>query len=317
MCTPVFPNTDHPTRQPLKPSKPLPETWKNCYLASFETVTLRVPISHANDDLAVTMPFDARIEHGSAIMEDQKRQKELSNVYHTSNLVPMADFPLRASGSSGEDNGHADATPRHSVSSRARTLSIASVPVESESQPVPPPIANLSYDITSVPTLADPQDLLAEIKFIQNLYKEARTRSLARRARGAEETARAIAEAKKLDEVTFGRPSTLAPAPQTKVDPPLQEEPIEPPSAFVVTFRRWKAQLQPYACGLCGSTTHASEQQQGEKDKASEQQQQGEKDNGDHAATISQQPGGTDRPQTTLIERTSTEFPGPVPQPPP
>ncbi|KZP03833.1 hypothetical protein FIBSPDRAFT_449638 [Athelia psychrophila] len=178
MCMPVLPNTDHPTRQSLEPSKPLPDTWKNCYLASFEAAILRIPISRANDDLAVTMPFDAGFAHGCAV-----------------GLVPMVDFPLRVS---GEANSHADAIPSHSVSSPTRT-SIVSVPVERKSKPVPPPIAILSYDITSVPTLADPQDLLAEIKFIKNLYKEARTRALAR-------TARAIAEAKKLDDATFALP---------------------------------------------------------------------------------------------------------------
>ncbi|KZP18791.1 hypothetical protein FIBSPDRAFT_933206 [Athelia psychrophila] len=246
MCMPVLPNTDHPTRQPVRPSKPLPDVWKNCYLASFEAAILRIPISRANDDLAVTMPYDAGFAHGCAVLTDRKRQKELSDAHYTSNLVPMADFPLGAPGSSGEDNGHADATPSHSVSSPTRAPSIASVPLERESRPVPPPIAILSYDIDSVSTLADPQDLLAEIKFMTklnlyfSLYEEARTRTLAR-------LAHAIAEAKKLDDATFGRPSTLDPAPQTAVDAPLREEPIEPPSAFVATCRRWKAQLQPYA----------------------------------------------------------------------
>ncbi|KZP16229.1 hypothetical protein FIBSPDRAFT_1047697 [Athelia psychrophila] len=43
MCTPVFPNTDHPSREPLMPSARLPISWTDCYHASFETVSLRVP----------------------------------------------------------------------------------------------------------------------------------------------------------------------------------------------------------------------------------------------------------------------------------
>ncbi|KAF7971199.1 hypothetical protein HWV62_21886 [Athelia sp. TMB] len=44
MCTPIFPNTKHPSRKPVIPNKPLPSSWKDCYLASFETVNLRSPV---------------------------------------------------------------------------------------------------------------------------------------------------------------------------------------------------------------------------------------------------------------------------------
>lgn len=171
MCIPVFPNTNHPTRKPVKPSEPLPSGWENCYHASFEAVTLRVPVTYANDDLAITMPTDERFLLNSAIMDDQIRRTELSKTVHTNNLLSMAPFAHAIPGSSSNEDKNdtvaAASTSRQSMSSRARTLSTTSSSDDIEHKPVPPPISIMSYDLSTVPTLADPQDLLAEIKHIE------------------------------------------------------------------------------------------------------------------------------------------------------
>ena len=78
------------------------------------------------------------------------------------------------------------------------------------------------------------------------LYKEAQAREPERRARAKEETARAIVEAKKLDDATFGPSSQRAPIPQTDVDvapqsgqsavPESASSPRSNPIRAVVTF---------------------------------------------------------------------------------
>ncbi|KZP05513.1 hypothetical protein FIBSPDRAFT_877449 [Athelia psychrophila] len=206
MCTPVFPNTDHPSREPLTPSDPLPTGWTHCYQASFETVTLRVPWAFAKTSLRVTLPEMGRVRHGIAIVEDEARRAKQVQAQAPPgvNLAPMAEFEECAHSPAPSNKKNSVSTPLQSVSSRGRTISVASLNAEDAIKPVPPPIAAVSYDLAAVPTLADPQDLLAEIKFIETIYKAARARQLVRRARAKEETARAIEKAKKLDEATFG-----------------------------------------------------------------------------------------------------------------
>lgn len=169
MCVPVFPNTKHPSREPLTPTKPLPSNWSNCYHASFETVTLRAPVAYAKRDLAVNLPKDERIKHITAIMADEKRINQLSKEYHPINLVPMVDHSEQPDISPPSGNAvDAPTSSRQSISSRARSVSLASADEDDEaSKLIPPPISIMSYDLAAVSAVADPQGLLAEMKFIE------------------------------------------------------------------------------------------------------------------------------------------------------
>lgn len=167
MCTPVFPNTNHRSREPLTPDKPLPGSWTNCYHVSFETVTLRVPFAYATRDLQTTLPTNDRVRHKTAIREDKSRRSELLKAYQSMNNGPAANPSYAPSPSGGEENRLAASGPRHSNSSRPHTTSLTSVDQQVISKPIPPPISSASYDLAAVQTLADPQDLLREIKLIE------------------------------------------------------------------------------------------------------------------------------------------------------
>ncbi|KZP22168.1 hypothetical protein FIBSPDRAFT_953028, partial [Athelia psychrophila] len=199
MCSPVFPNTDHPSREPLMPSAPLPIGWTDCYHASFETVSLRVPVSYGKNTSPIKLPLTAQAKHIAAISEDDARRAKLMQASPGANLVPMAAFRERAPSPTSSEEHDSFIASRQSASSGRHTISVASVDDDDTSKPVPPPIAAISYDIAAVPSLEDPQDLMAEIKLIEVLYHEAR-------ARAKEELARAIEEAQKLDEATFNHP---------------------------------------------------------------------------------------------------------------
>ncbi|KZP22177.1 hypothetical protein FIBSPDRAFT_859748, partial [Athelia psychrophila] len=203
MCSPVFPNTDHPSREPLMPSAPLPIGWTDCYHASFETVSLRVPVSYGKNASPIKLPLVAQAKHIAAISEDDARRAKLMQASQGANLVPMAAFREHAPPPTSSEEQDSFVASRQSASSGRRTVSIASVDDDDTSKPVPPPIAAISYDIAAVPSIEDPQDLLAEIKLIEVLYHEAYARAPAKRARAKEELAYAIEKAKKLDEATF------------------------------------------------------------------------------------------------------------------
>ncbi|KZP16169.1 hypothetical protein FIBSPDRAFT_866173 [Athelia psychrophila] len=206
MCTPVFPNTDHPSREPLMPSARLPIDWTHCYHASFETVSLRVPVSYGKNASPIKLPITAQAKHIAAISEDDARRAKLMHELQGVNLVPMAAFREHAPPPASSEEQDSFVASRQSASSGRRTVSIASVDDDDTSKPVPPPIAAISYDIAAVASIEDPQDLLAEIKLIETLYHEAYARAPAKRARAKEELAHAIKEAKKLDEATFNHP---------------------------------------------------------------------------------------------------------------
>ncbi|KZP32178.1 hypothetical protein FIBSPDRAFT_944250 [Athelia psychrophila] len=167
MCTPVFPNTDHRSRKPLTPSEPLPIGWTHCYHASFETVTLRVPWAFAKPSFRVTLPQMTRAKHNTAVIEDKVRRAKRARAPQKVNWTPMAELEESAPSSAPSNEQNSVSTPPQSVSSRGRTVSVASLNEEDALKPVPPPIAAVSYDIAAVPTLVDPQGLLAEIKVIE------------------------------------------------------------------------------------------------------------------------------------------------------
>ncbi|KZP16214.1 hypothetical protein FIBSPDRAFT_65740 [Athelia psychrophila] len=167
MCTPVFPNTDHPSREPLMPSARLPISWTDCYHASFETVSLRVPVSYGNNPSPIKLPLVAQAKHIAAISEDDARRAKLMHESQGANLAPMAQFRERAPSTASIKEQDGFIASRQSASSGRHTVSLASVDEDVTSKPVPPPIAAISYNLAAVPSVEDPQDLLAEIKLIE------------------------------------------------------------------------------------------------------------------------------------------------------
>ena len=167
MCTPVFPNVDHPSRKPLVPSKPLPGSWTNCYHATFETVNLRVPIARANMDMSTELPSEDRFIHAMAVREDRKRRAELAGAPWMYDLAPMVysrDFAI-----SIEPEPVWLRTPSQSSLSSAETASLNLDEMRAKSLRPRAPVCVVSYDLTAVITLANPQDLLEEIKIVEKL----------------------------------------------------------------------------------------------------------------------------------------------------
>lgn len=160
MCIPVFPNTEHPSRMPITPSHPLPDSWAHCYHASFETVILRVPLVYVKFDLPIRLPLLDRAKHNTAIREDTMRRERLMLAAQPKD----ASIPLVAT--------HVECTELISIASssdscisRGRTHSVTSPSGEAKS--VPPPVAVMSYNLATLSTLSDPQDLIAEIRHIE------------------------------------------------------------------------------------------------------------------------------------------------------
>lgn len=92
MCTPVMPNTEHPlSRTPLQPEKSLP--WPNCYHASFDKADVRVRTRYADAELAIRMPFDQVEQHLEYIDEDRDRQDQLRDAYEASHLDSALSRP--------------------------------------------------------------------------------------------------------------------------------------------------------------------------------------------------------------------------------
>ena len=92
MCTPVFPNTKHPSREPVIPNKPLPVSWKDCYLASFETVNIRSPVEWKMWDVVTGMSENARGMHFDNFWTDERRMEHLDPTPQSPcNLAPIVE----------------------------------------------------------------------------------------------------------------------------------------------------------------------------------------------------------------------------------
>ena len=188
---------------PLAPTNPFPASWTHCYHATFETATLRVPLRYGKYAFATHLPSAALMKHYAAIREDNTHRAELMRATQGPNpaLMPASkecadqysitssfkkdsdqysitsSFKEHAEQDSitssfkecAEQDGITASSP--SVSSRGRTPSVASLNEEETSKPMRPPIAAMSYDLAAVPTLADPQDLLAEIRFLEQCVR--------------------------------------------------------------------------------------------------------------------------------------------------
>ncbi|KAF7971201.1 hypothetical protein HWV62_21890 [Athelia sp. TMB] len=264
MCIPVFPNSEHPFREPLKLNKPLP--WTTCYHSSFERVELRVPIAFASTEMATIMPMPELKRHMKALLEDQHRLQELKEAAHPSPPQPLTPYSQSSSAAVDEP-----APLRGSISTRAASVSMENDADDESLETEPaPPIAAMSYDISAVGDLPDPQDLFEEIKIIEQLLSEAKERAPTRKARAAEETARAIAEANRLDDAAFGtshkhNTESLVTAGPADAQPPMQSSstpanpiravitffdqhsfwgaPAEHPPAIFVALSQWKTRL--------------------------------------------------------------------------
>ncbi|KAF7977183.1 hypothetical protein HWV62_4419 [Athelia sp. TMB] len=198
MCIPVFPNTDHPSREPLVLSAPLPVGWTNCYHASFDQVTIRVERKLGQYPEPVNLPNETWGKHIAAVNQDHRRRAEQMRALQEVSSAP-------GPGSHGSVLSISTCEMKSTAyGSTHSSVSVDSLDDDDASKPVPPPIAVVSYDLAAVSTLEDPQDLIAEVKFIETVYREARVRAAARWAHAKAETAQAIEAAQRLDNATYG-----------------------------------------------------------------------------------------------------------------
>ena len=160
MCIPIFPNTDHPTREPLKLDKPLP--WTNCYHSSFEQVQVRILKAFANDDQATRITWDAFGRHMMVFMQDSQRRKTLEKTAHPLSpqpALPDSERPLPVTDE--------PVTLRRSTSTQISSGSEDDESEELPHKPPTPPIAVMSYDLSVLEAPSNPEDLFAEIKLIK------------------------------------------------------------------------------------------------------------------------------------------------------
>lgn len=182
MCTPVLPNTHHPTsRRALCPVRPLP--WANCYHASFETVTVRVPTQFADAREATTLPFEEMGEHMEAIQEDADRRDQLKAVYKAANTrsevgtATPKELPTKVT----DEGVVSDKTPENyrdelewaddGKSDAGDDDSRQSEDVDDDDADLRPPdtqpVAIMAYKLDIIEDVGDPQDLFEEIRLIQ------------------------------------------------------------------------------------------------------------------------------------------------------
>ncbi|KAF7978636.1 hypothetical protein HWV62_45134 [Athelia sp. TMB] len=249
MCIPVFPNADHPFREPLVLSAPLPVGWTNCYHASFDQVTICVERKMGKYPEPVNLPNETWGKHTAAVNQDHRRRAEQMRVLQEVSSAPRA-------GSHGSVLSISTCEMKSTVyGSTHSSVSLNSLDDNDASKPVPPPIAVVSYDLAAVPALEDPQGLIAEVKFIETVYREARVRAAARRAHAKAETARAIEAARRLDDATYGRflkrssvfRAEDAAAPQAELPdsgPSTQGYPIHAVAPISGTYPFWASPLK-------------------------------------------------------------------------
>lgn len=131
MCIPVFPNTQHPSREPIQPVPAIP--WSNAYHAAFENAELRVHSALADPTLATFLSASEGQRLFMACAEDSDRQLD---------SIDKFEEETGASGSSEDDTevGMLEGD-------------------ESDMEP----FVHMSYNLTSVQNLSDPQEFFEEI----------------------------------------------------------------------------------------------------------------------------------------------------------
>ncbi|KZP25574.1 hypothetical protein FIBSPDRAFT_855765 [Athelia psychrophila] len=203
MCIPVFPNTDHPSRAPLQPIPAIP--WANAYHAAFDQVILRVRAALADEALATVLSKSERMRLALACALDYERQSDSIEKALAGDSPPSSE-----SVSSGAEEDPVTQDPRD-----------------------PTPWVHMSYDLTGVQELYDPQDFFQEIEVVQQLQKGARVRQ-------AEKTAQAINKARMIDEAAF-EPITATDAASGPCTDPFLAVNSRP--TFVTALGRWATRI--------------------------------------------------------------------------
>ncbi|KIM90192.1 hypothetical protein PILCRDRAFT_1549 [Piloderma croceum F 1598] len=305
MCVPVLPNTaQHPlNRPPLRPTIPLP--WADCYHSSFDTVTVRVAMQRADATAAVRIPFEEMGKQMYFKLTDRARQRALREArgLHSQSL-PQSDAyrpadSLEEAHTSSYHEAHAD-TP-HDTSGEAgdpdaldEEIQVIVAMMDETRAPNTMPLAVMTYDLSTVEAVSDPRDFLEECRVLKQLEHE-------HYARNKADTAAAIERARKVDDEAF---AGMSRPPQPTRDPvpvpveasavqtrpsawrspkraiiainqylhehPFWGEPVDPPPAIVLVFRRLGAKLGKIvrlcACGTLGPGEGPSKsRQQSEK----------------------------------------------------
>jgi len=194
MCVPVLPNTaSYPAdRQPLQPTTPLP--WPDCYHSSLDTVFVRVATQRRDAAAAVKLPFDEMERQLYFQLLDQDRQRTLREAHDPTHapssaqgvelsqtdsadrhgsgietaLEPHADVQLvedvHDALRSDTRDGASDTSPeRDSIHQDIQNI-VAMMEENSPSDTMP--LAVMTYDLSTVDTVSDPQDCLEECRVL-------------------------------------------------------------------------------------------------------------------------------------------------------
>ncbi|KIM90189.1 hypothetical protein PILCRDRAFT_811913 [Piloderma croceum F 1598] len=298
MCVAVLPNTTgYPLdRPPLQPTTPLP--WPDCYHSSFDNTIVRVATRRAPLAEAVQLPSEEMRRQIYYQVIDQTRVHNLRKAHritHTDLVGPNAPSHqanlLEEQHTSSKDQ----AKPVEDVPAEVEADSDAMhedirniVAIMDETPPSTMPVALMTYDLSTVETVSDPQEFFDECMVLEQLERDHYARNVAN-------TAAAIEHARKVDDEAFAnmpRPQpTSDPVPtpveasagQTQIrrpsvwtgpkrtivsinqyfkEHPFWGEPVDPPPAIVIVFRRLGARIgkigRSCACGTLGPVERSS-----------------------------------------------------------
>lgn len=171
MCIPVFPNTDHPSRAPLQPVSAIP--WVNAYHAAFDHVILRVRAALADKTLATVLSKSERMHLTLACARDNERRRD--SIEETSAYTGPT-YGVYVISETEEGSVECDVTQSSSdtddgpTSSASASSGAEEDSIEREVIQGPPdttPLVYMSYDLTGVQELCDPQDFFREIEAVQ------------------------------------------------------------------------------------------------------------------------------------------------------
>ncbi|KZP18768.1 hypothetical protein FIBSPDRAFT_863335 [Athelia psychrophila] len=216
MCTPVWPTTEHPSsRAPLRTDKPLP--WKNCYHSSFDSIIVRVPTAY-EDPKGAVMLLESELSRHNEIIDDDQQRADATFKSHQ---------PIPAVGETSANDGQISPRNRsqesleneplpdddHDSAKSAQDFAQAIVNMAEMDRPPETMITvEMTYDLSYVQTLPDPQEFYIEKKALEKLEQDTKTA--------------AIERARRLDEEAFGGAPTQSSAPQAIAPKAVNATPV-------------------------------------------------------------------------------------------
>ncbi|KZP04865.1 hypothetical protein FIBSPDRAFT_1054416 [Athelia psychrophila] len=216
MCTPVWPTTEHPSsRTPLRTDKPLP--WNNCYHSSFDSIIVRVPTAYEDAEGAVMLLKSEISRHNAIIRDDQQRANAALKLHQPIPAIgePSAEDGQISPRNRSQESLQNEPLPDDDYDSAKSAQEFAQAIVNMAEMDRPPETmitVEMSYDLSYVQTLTDPQEFYIEKKALEKLEQDTK--------------AAAIERARRLDEEAFGGAPTQSSAPQAIAPKAVNATPV-------------------------------------------------------------------------------------------